>query len=702
MSVFTQKGQLHAKDYLVVLLRHWRVSVVTFVLCVMGAWYVNLVTPPLYVATATLMINPDLPQAILGNTNNPYLTEMNEDLSIETQLRVIQSDPVAEGVARRLNLVDEDKDPQGFQDFVVRIKRAVAVERMPGTRLFDIKATSNKGQEAADVANSTAEVFIEQSLQSRFDASRRSIAWLTDQIIDMRKKLEDSEKALAEFRSKENIVGGEMPSDVKQQRMADLQGEFFGTQSKTYEIRGKIQQIQGLLAAKQIHYIPRDLSDSLDELARKMSQTELALERAKVQYKEKHPKVIEIQKDLQSMEDQARHEMKKVLENLQAQAKAAEGQERVFQDSLVALNKEALLQNDKQTQLKILKRDVETYQDLYNVLIKKLKTADLTRGVGESNYRIVEYAKNPHWPVRPRKRRNMMLGILVGMTFAIAVAYGFEYFDRTIRTPDDVTANLDMPILVTIPKVHGRHSAFEGDSIFLSKDRLQSLESIAFHALRTNLRFGQTDEQRKALLVTSTSPSEGKTTVAANLGISFANSGMRTLIVDTDLRKPRVHSIFDRPNDRGVSNCQPNDLRASIQHTAFENLDILTSGPHISSPFEFLEKEGMRKIVQEATRLYDQVLFDSPPIGSVVDASILATYVDGVIFVVRSGKVEPMHVQHAKEQLEKVNATLLGIVLNNLEQRFSRYYSNYYYYRGYYGDRAKDILKGIRESIQRI
>jgi len=702
MSIFNKKGALHAKDYLYVLSRRWKLMLASFLFCLMASIYVNLTITPVYKAAATLLVQPEISQSLLGPVNK-YVAEINEDMSIETHLLILRSDPVAEGVVRRLNFIDEEKDPYAFRGFAQRIKSMLWVERVGSTRLLKINAFWEKGVMAADIANAAAAVFIEQNLQNKFEASKKSIGWLTEHIITTRKKLEESELSLVDYQRKEKIASGNVDKSFQSQKISEIQNQFIDSQRSERELKEKLDKINRLLKKDKIRFVPENLTSSLDSLGRELTVAELNLQKSGLEYKSKHPKIIRIQGEIDIIESQVRNELRKAIENLNSEYQINMARRKILSESLDFLNQSTWEGKEKHIQLMILKREVETYSELYNILIKKLKAMDLIRGVGESNIRIIESAKAPSAPVRPRKRRNLFFGIVVGLTVSLGFALILEYFDRTIRTPDDLEEALDIPILGSVPKVRKKEQTLDHHGILLTQVHQQSFETTAFQALRTALRFCQSSKPPYTYLVTSTSPSEGKTTISINLGMSMAFSGSKTLIVDTDLRRPKVHMVFERPNDRGVTNCDPEDIQKSIQKTDHSNLDILTSGPHISNIFELLESTKMKTIVEKLKQHYDHIIFDSPPVGSVVDACVLSTYVNGVIFVLKSGKIESLHVKHARDQLDKVHAKIFGVVLNKLDAHSSRYFYNYYYYyRGYYGDRAKEILQGIKDSVQKL
>jgi len=210
--------------------------------------------------------------------------------------------------------------------------------------------------------------------------------------------------------------------------------------------------------------------------------------------------------------------------------------------------------------------------------------------------------------------------------------------------------------------------------------------SEAYRVLRTNIQFSSIDKPIKSIVITSTGPMEGKTTTVVNLAVVFAQAGSRVLLIDADLRKPKIHKYFKISNNRGLTNYLKShtELMDTIRHDIIKNLHVLTSGIIPPNPSELLNSNAMKNFLNEVKEEYDLVLFDSPPVGSVTDASIISAYVDGTVLVVRSGKVEVDAVQKAKEALENVNANILGVVLNNLDKKILG--NNYYYYQYYYGD----------------
>ena len=284
-------------------------------------------------------------------------------------------------------------------------------------------------------------------------------------------------------------------------------------------------------------------------------------------------------------------------------------------------------------------------------------------------------------PVSPQVLRNTLLGALVGLLLAIGVVFLMDFFDDTLSSPDQITSKLGLPVLAVIS-----HFNMEpGKPITESHPR--SPVSEAFRTLRTNVQYTSVDRPLNTLLVTSADSSEGKTTVAVNLSVVLAQSGSRVTLIDADLRHPAIHKRLENPNRAGLSSLfilSDVSLDGSVQKTRIENLAVITSGDLPPNPSELLGSQKMGQILDQAKSFSDIVIIDTPPIMAVTDAAVLGAKVDGVLLVVEPGKTRLASARHTVEQLQRVGANLLGVVLNNLDMGSARYGYRYYYYKGYH------------------
>jgi capsular exopolysaccharide synthesis family protein len=349
-------------------------------------------------------------------------------------------------------------------------------------------------------------------------------------------------------------------------------------------------------------------------------------------YREQHPKVIEAQSRLDGL-----------------RRRAAEEQTR------------RSAEHRKLIQYRILKRDADLDHQMYQVLLKKLKEADLSAGVGEPEMRVLEAAKLPRAPIAPRAVRNLGVAAVLGLCLALGLAYAVEAMDRTLSSPEDIESGVGLPTLAVVRRFDSPESRG-----LLAAESSGSLEGETFRALRSNVRFIHVDKPRRIVLVTSTGPEEGKSTVLSNLGVSLAQSDRRTLLVDTDLRRPSLHRLFRLSNRRGLADVLAGDaaVEDAIQTSRIDRLDVLPSGTLPPNPAELIESARLQQLIAGLRDRYDYILLDSPPAGGVIDSCLLCSLADGVLFIVEPRRFDRRLVLSALRQLDRAGAKLYGVVLN--------------------------------------
>ncbi len=345
-----------------------------------------------------------------------------------------------------------------------------------------------------------------------------------------------------------------------------------------------------------------------------------------------------------------------------------------------------------------LTRDRELNEKLYLMLNDKYEESRITEAGKSAGVQIVDVAKPPVDPVRPKKKLNILLGILFGLAVGVGIAFFIEVLDDTVKTGDDIE-RMGLTLLGTIPLVHTeqiiRRLKKQGkqftdadlhrvEAKMITRFSPKSPVSEAYRSLRTNIQFADIDHPKHVLLMTSTTSKEGKSTTAINLAITLAQAGSRVLLVDSDLRRPSLHNFFSMDRTYGLTNVLIGSLAFDdvIKPTEVDKFDIITAGDIPPNPAELVASERMRNFIEEARSRYDLVILDSPPVVAVTDAAVLATRVDGTILVVSSGTVNRKEVSRALALLKNVRAGILGVVLNGLD--IKRIYGSYYYYFHYY------------------
>jgi len=605
-------------DFAAVLKRRWRFVVFCTVGVLAVAAFMTWRQEAVYKATSRIMMGQTLVRALLPEQTNPYESYFAERLSFETQLHVIKSDPVSERVVRRLALVPPEASEEAFKAASMRVKNAITVNRLPETRLFNIHAVNPDPAQARDIANTTAEVYIELNDERKVETTRKSVAWLTDELNGLEKKIRGLEEELIDYLQETNVgAPGVLAID------SGSQGKNTNMASQTSSVRA---------------------------LTNQLTNAEIELNQLLQRYLDKHPKVMAKRSEIATLKE-------KIGDDVEGSA----------------------AQNKHLIQYNIKRRESELNKEMMILLMKKLKEIDLTGGLSESIISIVEYAQLPSQPISPNRKRNMIIGGLLGLLMGTGVAFYLEIFDRTVKNSEDAERFIKAPVLATIINVGGKDRLDDPFTIVALQPT--SVESEMFRTLRTNIKFSRPDGSPKTLLVTSTGPEEGKSTISSNLGITLASGAKKTVIVDSDFRKPRMHKIFGLKNTKGMVELLVGEAEIDevVQPTSVENLFIIPRGSLPPNPAELLDSDSLKEVMRKLREQFDFVIFDSPPVGTVVDASLLGGLVDGTILVVEAGKFEWRPILQAKGQLEKARSRVLGIVIN----KSKRERSGYYYYQQY-------------------
>ncbi len=579
----------HWIDHVQVLRRRWRIVVAISLGFVAAASFFTWRLPPVYQATARLVVGMAPGNAVLFDRGalESYLLERQ---SFETQLEVLRSEPVALLAAETLGWISPEDDAEVRTNAAARVKGALAVDHLRETRIVLVRGTAGSPDEARDLANAVAEAYIAHNREQAGAARRRSVAWLTSEIDALRKRLRASEEQLLDYLSQENI---EFVDEAESSPLASPASD---------------EALRAQIAAAEV------------EIAQLLRR-----------YRERHPKVVD-----------ARARLATLGRRLDAE-QAVRSQE-----------------HRKLIQYRILKRDAALDHQMYEVLLKKLKEADLA-DVGEADIRVLERAKRPGAPIAPRSSRHLALAGLLGLCLALASAYLVDSLDRSVTNADDVARALGLPTLGSVALFEQR-----GGRGPLVASRPGSLDAEIFRSLRTNVRFSDVDRPRRVVLVTSTGPQEGKSTILANLGVSLSQAGRRVLLVDTDLRRPSLHRLFALPKQTGLADVLAGDadLERAVRPTAVDGLRLLPCGTLPPNPAELIESARLQQLVTELRQTYDFVLMDSPPAGGLVDASLLSSLADGVLFVVEPRRFDSRLLRAAVRQLERAGARLYGVVLN--------------------------------------
>jgi capsular exopolysaccharide synthesis family protein len=708
-------------DYLgIVMKRRWTILVVfVAVVSLVALW--TLTTTPLYQASVQLLIERQPPR-LLENQQTPsdYYDRSGEQF-YKTQYKLLESRALAKKVAEKLHLKDRAPYSQMFAqlppdaDKVTRqrveerlvdvIAEGVEVSPIRDSSLVVVSYLSPDPKFAAEVANTLAQAFIEQSLALRFATSQEAAKWLKQQLTEARKKLEESEARLNKYKRQHNIVTVEDKESITAQKLQQLNKELVAAQTRRMEAEARYQEIKAGRPIAEVLNNPLIQELKAQEAKLMTEQSELSKK-----YGVGHPRMIQLHQELGAVRGKIGAETSVVAQTIKNEYSMAKSQEESLKKALEEQKNVTQDQSDVSIEYRVLLRDVETNRALYENMLKSLKTTVATENVPATNIRIVYPALVPEAPVSPRKFFNLILAMGFGLVLGVGLAVFLENLDTTLKTPEEVERWLEIPNLALIPHIDDRSNPGEVPELVVHHGH-QPLASEAYRVLRTSLLFSSSEPAPRLLLITSTLPGEGKTLSAANLGAAMAKAEDDVLIIDADLRRPTLHQLFKVPREPGLSNFLMGETdELPVVATLVPHLFIMPAGLLQPNPSELLGVERMQELLNRVQERFGRVILDSPPLMSVTDAAILSTQVEGVLLIIKAEGVPRKAARDAKDHLLELQAPLLGAVLNDVPlQRGTYYYSHYRYYSSYYTDsegteseeKKKERLPGLQGWISR-
>jgi capsular exopolysaccharide synthesis family protein len=703
---------VHLLDYVrVVYRRRWTAATV-FLLVMLATAVYSFTATPIYEARTRLLIESGDPNIVAfkevidkGPAESDYY---------QTQYNILQSRTLARDTLEELHLWDAPLfggPPQGrlsrLRDLATSLvpfgrdtsrqtapaaeeigaqSRAIdrflehlTISPVRNSRLVDIRYRLRDPAVAAAVANSMATNYIEQDLAYKFTASRDATDWLGQRLTEQRALVEKAELALQQYREQNEAISIEDRQNIVVQKLTDLNAAV--TKAKTERLQKEAMYRQ-LDSAEQnpatLDTFPAILANTFIQT----QKTELAaLQRQQAQLSDRlgdrHPEMVKIRTAIQNAEADLRTEVAKVVQAVRTEYQAALAQEQSLTAALDQQKREALAMNRKGIEYSVLEREVEGGRQIYQSLMQRAKETSVTGELKSSNVRIVDRAEIPRQPVAPRVVMSLVLALFGGTFLACGLVFFFEYLDSRIKTPEEIETRLGLPALGLIPALGKNWREAEP---LLSKGVPPDFAE-AFKTLRTNVLFSAAEKGCRVVVVTSSGPGEGKTIVASNLAIGVAYAGQRVLLIDGDLRRPRVHGVFAHDQEPGLSNALVGEAKLSdaVHRTDVAGLCVLTAGRVPPNAAELLGSRRFKELLTTIRDKFDWVVIDSPPAMAVTDANLLANLADSVVFVVGADMTSHQIARRAVEQLERNRAVFAGAVLNRVQiHRHAYYYSQHY------------------------
>jgi polysaccharide biosynthesis transport protein len=607
--------------------------------------------------------------------------------------------------------------------FLGRLK----VDPVRNSRLVTISFEGRDPVLIAQIVNSLAEAYMNRAIELKLDATQTAMQWLREKVGEERKKIEQAEWALQAFRERENILSPQGGEEILVKKIVALNDMYVQMRVKRLEMDSQTQMLQRIAKdPKLAEAFPLVMQNQFIQTLKSDAATlQLNLIELADRYNFKHPALQHKEAQLNALKANVNHGIEQIRRSIEMQSQLARAMEEYVQKLLNETKREVFAFNQKAIQYGVLQREVQAQSEIYNLLLKQLNETGVTEQLRVGNASLIDPAEVPMMPVKPRKTQDTMFGLLVGFGVGLCIAWGLSALDTAIHSPDDLEQDLGFPLLGSIARFR-LPQAERGRVELIVQARPHSPEAEVFRAVRTSIMAARSELPSKALLLTSVTPSQGKTIVAANLAVALAQAGRKVLLVDADMRKPRLGKLFhtcdaepalegsgvgqlaregaapngparptDVPQSRlgklariydegpGLAQLLSGDasLDEATHPTAVEHLSLIPCPTPAAFPSELLESERLTALITSAKERYDFVLFDSPPLMAVTDAAILASRVDGVVLVVKSDAIPREQLRQAMARLADVKATVVGGVLNMVDvHRNHSYHMSAYKY----------------------
>ncbi len=720
----------HLLDHLTAVIKHRRIAGTAFALVVTSMMVQTYSTIPTYQTSARIEIQDERSTSVttLG-VNDPTWWQESAPY-YQTQYEILRSRELARRVVRRLNLKNhpdfngrapQPRDPltllrqarASTGGWVRGLFRQKAIVQAPApaadetaqeagligsflggvvitpyaaTRLVDVVYQHTNPEFAALAANTLAEEYTQQNLDQRLANNGAELRFINEQLEAATLKVKQGEQSLQEYRESNNAQSLDDRQNIVVARLTSLSQAVTEKRTERQRKETLYAQVRNADPASEAADTFPLIGNNPSVVAAQSQLAALRTERASLAqtYGPDAPKMREVDGKIEAASRLLVAERRKVIDSARNDYEAAVAQERSFGSDLERANVANVDLDRKSGDYRILQRDLDSQRQIFQSLLDRQKQLALAANSRANNVRLVDRAEQSRSPISPNPRKDWLVAVLAGLTLAFGLAFGIEYLDDSVKTPEDVTKRLKLPLLGLVPALG------EGRVPILTETVPHDFGE-AFRSLRTSLVFSSGGESTRVIAVTSTQPLEGKTTTACNLALALALGGSRVLLIDADLRRPGLHRTMGLPNGVGLSHLLSAQARVRevIQRTAGPNLFVITAGVTPPNPSELLASERMNHLIANlAHGPFDWVVLDTPPVLAVTDAVIIAQKVSSVVFVVGSEMTRRVHAQRALEMLQNGRARGIGVVLNRVDFDANKYYYSRYYgyqYKSYYG-----------------
>lgn len=671
---------------------------------VIGAIATLLMTP-LYVAATTLQIEREAARVLNVDEVQPRESGSQGEEFFSTQYGLLRSRSLAERVTDSLGLASSDSFLERMkvqppaqvtgsasqslanrrEAVIGTIQKNLSVTPVRGSRLVTVAFESPDPQLAATIANAIAENFIQANLDRKYDSSKYVREFLEQRIAQTKAKLEEAERGLVAYAVSEQIINlSEAGADSGETRslassnLETLNEALSRAQAERVASEEKWRQASGAALSS----LPEVLQNpTIQRLVEERARVDAEYQQKSTIYEPGWPELVQLKARLDQLTREINAISASVRTSIRGEYVVAANKEQALRRQVEALKGEFLDLRDRSIQYNILQRELDTSRTLYDGLLQRYKEVGITGGVTANNISVIDAARAPDAPSKPRLIVNLVLAALLGLGLGAVAAFILEALDETLASPDDIESKLGLSTLGVIPLLD------KGETVMAALADTRSNFSESYYSLRTALQFSTPDGMPRSLLVTSSRPAEGKSTTAYAIALSSARLGRRVLLIDGDLRNPSMHRIVGVDNDQGMSNLLSGgtSLQALAKPTSVANLDFIPCGPLPPNPAELWGGDRIKQVLAEASAIYDHVIIDGPPVLGFADAPLLASSVVGTLFTVEARGTRRAQARGALRRLAWGSARVLGVVMTKFNTKAVQYGGYDYSYDYNYG-----------------
>ena len=711
------EDDLHLREYLNIVLKRKRIVATIFIVVLAIGLLVSLRATPLYTATTRLKVEQKSSDPL-----DIYSIARQDPAFFNSQIQIISSPTVMTKVVTMLNLNETysryfpgnggrsvvgffkglfnrseevsattaglpagPEDMSQLEKMAKNLLAGLHIEQVRNSHILNLSYTSRNPVFSAEICNTLPRAYIEQLLEMKMANTQYTIDWMEKKAAAEREKLEEAEHTLQDYLVSQDIVTIENRIAIIPERLSQINSQLTNAEARQRELEMIVAQIDNT-PRDSLDTIPAIAGDgALQEISEQIRQAEQEIIALSQKYGTLHPVRIQAQKALDELNQKKELEISNIVKRLRNDLQLAATNRENLNQQLATTKAEAARLNEKYIQYDMLKREIDAKKQLYDALVSRIKEQTMTKQIRDVDVYVVEPARTPEAPSNQNLPRNLLIAAVLGCLGGVGTALLLEYMDNTISLCQDAEEKTGVKAIVSIPYIKDDNKAPET----IVSHHPGSPEAENYKIVRTALSLSTSSGFPKSLMVTSLYPGDGKTITCANLAVAIAQAKRAVLLVDCDMRRPTLHKVLKKKSRNGFAEILAGqcDIGKAVQQTDIPNLRFIPAGTIPPNPSDLLAAEGTDRIIKSLTDNFDIVIFDTPPMTSVSDSSVLAAYVEKILFVTRSGVTRYEDLIRTMYQLEEAAAKVVGQVVNAVDmERLRQYHPYYYRYSGYYTD----------------